>query len=239
MRPASLLLLCASAFAGLGPALKYGRTADHVIGACENGDCGEPLHLSQMVRDGLTEQAKEQSEVHGIGNIKSYSGFLETAPQSGNNMFFWYFPAQNGDANAPLVIWLQGGPGGASTFGLFAEMGPFALERDANAETGFELKDRPTSWNKKYSMLFIDNPVGAGFSYTDKNGYCTDTKECVARNAYSLLTQFYKIFPEQQKNQLYITGESYAGHYVPAISYYIHKANTAVSVGMRDSELVV
>jgi carboxypeptidase C (cathepsin A) len=60
-------------------------------------------------------------------------------------------------------------------------------------------------------MLFIDNPVGAGFSYTSNNGYCKDTKGCVARNLYSLLTQFYTVFPEQQKNELWITGESYAG----------------------------
>ena len=43
-------------------------------------------------------------------------------------MFFWYFPAQNGDANAPLIIWLQGGPGGSSMFGLFSEMGPWSLD---------------------------------------------------------------------------------------------------------------
>ena len=42
-------------------------------------------------------------------------------------MFMWYFPAQNGDADAPLTIWLQGGPGGSSLFGLFSEMGPYSL----------------------------------------------------------------------------------------------------------------
>jgi hypothetical protein len=117
------------------------------------------------------------------------------------------------------------GPGGASTFGLFAEMGPFSLTKDSSGK--LQLNDRATSWNKKYGMLFIDNPVGAGFSYTSKNGYCKDTKECVARNLYSLLTQFYTVFPEQQKNQLWITGESYAGVYVPTLAYSIVEAKKA------------
>jgi len=80
--------------------------------------------------------------------------------------------------------------------------------------------------NKEYGMLFIDNPVGAGFSYTTKDGYCKDTKECVARNLYSVLEQFYQVFPKQLNVGLWITGESYGGHYVPAISYYIHQKNS-------------
>ena len=56
---------------------------------------------------------------------------------------------------------MAGGPGGSSMFGLFAEMGPFAV--DPSLKT---LVPRPSSWNAKYGMLFIDNPVGAGFSYT-------------------------------------------------------------------------
>jgi len=75
-------------------------------------------------------------------------------------------------------------------------------------------------------MLFIDNPVGAGFSNTvDESGYCTSTRTCVAENLYSLLQQFYTTFPDQRKVPLYITGESYGGHYVPAISAYIHEQN--------------
>jgi vitellogenic carboxypeptidase-like protein len=99
-------------------------------------------------------------------------------------MFFWYFPAQNGDANAPLIIWLQGGPGGSSMFGLFSEMGPWSLDEKLN------LIPRPETWNGKYKMLFIDNPVGAGYSSpATEGGYCTNTRECVAANLHSLLTQ--------------------------------------------------
>lgn len=76
-------------------------------------------------------------------DIESYAGFFKVREDTGNHLFFWYFPPQNGDKNAKNIIWLQGGPGGSSMFGLFAEMGPFSIDENGN------LVDRPTSWNKK------------------------------------------------------------------------------------------
>jgi hypothetical protein len=86
-------------------------------------------------------------------------------------------------------------------FGLFSEMGPWSLDEQLN------LVPRPETWNIKYKMLFIDNPVGAGYSSPAiDEGYCTNTKECVASNLHSLLTQFYVVFPEVHAVDLYITG---------------------------------
>ena len=60
---------------------------------------------------------------------------------------------QNGNAAAPLLVWLQGGPGGSSLFGLFNENGPIVVD-----ETGTASK-RKATWNSEYHMLYIDNPV--------------------------------------------------------------------------------
>ena len=107
-------------------------------------------------------------------------------------------------------------------FGLFAEMGPF------NADANLKLVKRDAAWTEEYAMIFIDNPVGAGFSYTTSDdGYCNDSKDCVASNLYSLLQQFYHAFPDQLGVPLFVTGESYGGHYVPAFSAFIHKQNAA------------
>lgn len=183
-----------------------------------DADVGEPLRLSSHLPHDA-EAARNAATVSLDGwNRTSYSGFFQT--EAAKDMFFWYFPTQNDNPNAPLLIWLQGGPGGSSMFGLFAEMGPFTLDAE------LKLVPNPDSWNTDYGMLFIDNPVGAGFSHTtDKDGYCTDTKDCVARNLYSLLQQFYQTFPDQLESELYITGESYGGHYVPAMGAYIHEQN--------------
>lgn len=223
----ALALVASCCHGAHGPALRFGKVAQPLEHeACARGECGEPLVVDDTL---LSNPAAAQAAMKvdpPIGNHTSYAGFFETDAKVHNNMFTWYFPAQNKDPNAPVVIWLQGGPGAASTFGLFAEMGPLSLEKDAAAESGFRVVDKPSTWNKQYDMLFIDNPVGAGFSYTTTDGgYCRDTKECVARNLYSALDQFYKVFPQKLRNGLWITGESYGGHYVPAISYYIHEQN--------------
>ena len=124
-------------------------------------------------------------------------------------MFFWFFPAQNGAADAPVLLWLQGGPGASSLFGLFTEIGPIYIDANGN------IQNRPISWNKNYNLLFIDNPVGTGYSFTsNENGYAR-SQEDVARDLYSALTQFFQIYDSYAKNPFYVTGESYAGKYVP------------------------
>ena len=106
---------------------------------------------------------------------------------------------------APLILWLQGGPGGSSLFGFFIEHGPFYVTDQ------LELKKRSTAWSLPYNVLYIDQPVGTGFSYTKKEqGYATN-QEMVANDLYEALNQFYTMFPDLLKEDFYVTGESYAG----------------------------
>jgi serine carboxypeptidase 1 len=84
-------------------------------------------------------------------------------------MFWWLYGAQTDPAqrvDKPLIMWLQGGPGGSSTgFGNFKELGPL----DVN------LRPRNTSWTSVANVLFVDNPVGSGFSYvTDDSAFTTN-----------------------------------------------------------------
>lgn len=76
----------------------------------------------------------------------------------------------------------------------------------------YKFKENPYSWHKNYSLLFIDNPVGAGFSFTDdrENGYTQNVTQ-VAKHMHIALTQFLKMFPWLQSVPFFITGESYAG----------------------------
>ncbi|KAM6913444.1 retinoid-inducible serine carboxypeptidase [Lycodopsis pacificus] len=133
--------------------------------------------------------------------------------RDGAHMFWWLYYADSQDL--PLVMWLQGGPGGSgSGFGNFAEIGP--LDGD--------LKPRKTSWVQAASVLFVDNPVGTGFSYTDRpDGYATDVAT-VASDMLVLLQHFFTERAEFQSVPFYIFSESYGGKMAAAISLELTKA---------------
>ncbi|KAK7574414.1 hypothetical protein V9T40_011605 [Parthenolecanium corni] len=110
--------------------------------------------------------------------------------------------------------------GGSSLFGLFEENGPYVVTAEG-------LKLREYSWTNDYNVLYIDQPVGTGFSFTNSSdGYVRSETE-VADHLYEGLTQFFQLFPELRGNKFYIAGESYAGKYIPAISYKIHNLKMA------------
>jgi carboxypeptidase C (cathepsin A) len=75
-------------------------------------------------------------------------------------MFFWFFEARKDPANAPLSLWLQGGPGVPSITAALGENGPCIVTSDSKNTTL-----NPWSWNNEVNMLYIDQPVDVGFSY--------------------------------------------------------------------------
>ncbi|PHH72159.1 hypothetical protein CDD80_4738 [Ophiocordyceps camponoti-rufipedis] len=86
------------------------------------------------------------------------------------NFFYWYFPAQENPQDAPVVVWLNGGPGATDMMGVFAEVGPCTLDKD------LKQTPNPNSWNKKHNMLFIDQPLHVGFSHdTPTKGFLNVT----------------------------------------------------------------
>ncbi|XP_053323156.1 probable serine carboxypeptidase CPVL [Spea bombifrons] len=205
----------------------FGRMFKGVkVSTTAEGDPGKPLFLTPYLESGRADEARQLSllgELPGA-NVKSYAGYLTVNKTYNSNLFFWFFPAQVNPETAPVLLWLQGGPGGTSMFGLFVEHGPYVVNENLT------LSLRNFSWAQTYSMLYIDNPVGTGFSFTDDDRGFAVNQEDVGRDLYSALTQFFQIFPDYQKNEFYATGESYAGKYVPAIGYYIHTHNPSAKV---------
>ncbi|XP_045683966.1 probable serine carboxypeptidase CPVL isoform X2 [Phyllostomus hastatus] len=218
----ALLMLCPS-----GRGLFYfGSGNTHGSVPCDGGDKGQPLYLTPYIEAGKVVEGRRLSAVPPLQGLDlvSYCGFLTVNKTYNSNLFFWFFPAKMQSSTAPLVVWLQGGPGSSSLFGLFMENGPFAVTKNLT------LYLRDFAWTSTLSMLYIDNPVGAGFSFTDDpQGYASNEDD-VARDLFSALMQFFQLFPEFQENDFYITGQSYAGKYVPAIAYYIHTLNPTLSL---------
>lgn len=195
-------------------------------------DVGKPLILTSLIENGKIKRAQKLAKVNpSIGNITSYSGYLTTNESCGNNLFFWFFPAQENWEDAPVVLWLQGGPGSASMYGLFEENGPFN-----SYESGLEMREY--SWNVKHNLIYIDQPVGTGYSFTNKKCYPSDMT-VVGEELYSAITQFLTLFPVLQENKFFITGESFGGHYIPAIGYTILKKNPNESLKVNLAGLMI
>uniref|UniRef100_A0A182T2C4 Carboxypeptidase n=1 Tax=Anopheles maculatus TaxID=74869 RepID=A0A182T2C4_9DIPT len=186
------------------------------------GNNGDPLLLTPYIEKGKIAEGQAAARVNETRRLKgfeSYSGFLTVDKRYNSNLYFWYFPAKENRTTAPLVLWLQGGPGASSLFGLFVENGPFRVTVKLVAEA------REHSWYENHHLLYIDNPVGTGFSFTDSDaGYARDQVQ-IGEQLYSAVSQFLQLFPHLQSLPFYITGESYAGKYVPALGYTIHQKN--------------
>lgn len=112
-------------------------------------------------------------------------GFVNVRPSA--NMFWWLYYADENFKNFPLVIWLQGGPGASSTgFGNFAEIGPVDVSGRA----------RNNSWLKYANLLFIDNPVGSGFSYTTSDDAFVKNNTQIAEDLIVCLSSILKAIPD-------------------------------------------
>ncbi|KAM3964763.1 venom serine carboxypeptidase [Aphomia sociella] len=186
------------------------------------------LILTPYIKKNQTEAARNLSTVDETKflNVTSHSGFITVDESYNSNLFFWYFPVSDKKVNeTPWIIWLQGGPGASSLAGLFDEIGPFKYDG--------ELKLRQESWGKSHSLLFIDNPVGAGYSFTDDTrGFIQNMDKC-SEHLYNFLQQFVTLFPELSKAPLYIAGESYAGRYVPAFAYKILQSQRDITINLQ------
>ncbi|KAK2746801.1 hypothetical protein FQN57_002843 [Myotisia sp. PD_48] len=79
------------------------------------------------------------------------------------NTFFWFVESQINPQNAPLTVYLNGGPGSSSLVGLFLETGPCEVIEVAKGQLG--TRAREWGWDKSSNLLYIDQPVQSGFSF--------------------------------------------------------------------------
>lgn len=172
----------------------------------------------------LSEQSADLvTSLPGYGAVKGtqYAGMLAINSTYDKHLFYWFVEALAGSVpgKTPLLIWMNGGPGSSSITGLLAEnIGPITLEL-VNGTA--KLKDNPNTWAKDYNVLIIDNPVGAGFSYTNPGGH-VKTQEEMRSDYYTGLSKFFGLHPEYRSNPVWVTGESYGGKYVPNVAFEIH-----------------
>ncbi|KAL2915598.1 hypothetical protein HK105_204783 [Polyrhizophydium stewartii] len=151
-------------------------------------------------------------------NVKQYVGYLDT--DDDKHFFFWFFESRSAPATDPVVLWLNGGPGCSSLTGLLMELGPCQVNPGGNGTT-----INKSSWNENANIVFLDQPVNVGFSHG--SGKVTDS-DAAAQDVYAFLQLFFQKYTKYAKLPFYVTGESYAGHYIPAIGKAISDGNAAI-----------
>lgn len=154
---------------------------------------------------------------------KWYSGLLDF---STGIFHYVFFDSQRDPDNDPVVLWLNGGPGCSSLLGMVYENGPFTFKEGT---VNFELN--PYSWNMKANVLYLESPGGVGFSSSLRGNKHDDATS--AEDNYRALSRFFEKFPNLRKNELYLTGESYAGIYVPYLANYIMTQNKLPSTEFK------
>ncbi|EAR93047.2 serine carboxypeptidase family protein (macronuclear) [Tetrahymena thermophila SB210] len=147
-------------------------------------------------------------------NETFYPGLVKM--QNDSDIFYILFESRNNPSSDPLILWLNGGPGCSSLLGLFQELGPFRVTKDIT------LVSNPYSWNNNASVLFVDQPIGTGFSSLGKSEILK-TEEEISQHMHKVLQTFLQTYPQYVNRDFYIAGESYAGQYIPAIGSYIVK----------------
>jgi len=142
--------------------------------------------------------------------FRSFSGYLKST--GSRYLFYWFVESQNNPDKDPLVLWFNGGPGCSSMEGMLHEHGPYQIQPD-----GETIKLNPHSWNKVANVLYIEAPAGVGYSFSLDENYKTGDNETATAN-YVAVKDFFRQFPEYAKHDFYISGESYAGIYVPTLA---------------------
>lgn len=159
-----------------------------------------------------------------------FGGQLELYKENNTHLFFWKFQDSNPlpQYKKRTIFWLNGGPGCSSMDGALMEAGPFRINehREVTFNNG--------SWHKAGDMVFVDQPAGTGFSYTEE--YDHDLDQTVWQ-FLRFMERFYEMFPEDIDNEIVFAGESYAGQYIPYIANGILQRNKNLKEGEKPYNL--
>jgi len=156
---------------------------------------------------------------------KHYSGLLPTGNLSSSpgHLHYWFIESTNDPTTDPVVLWLNGGPGSSSLIGLLTENGQIVLN-DTSLEVLVDgvpqVFINEYAWTTVSNMIYLESPKGVGFSYCDDaktSAGCVNTDDSTAQDSYEFLVNFFNLYPEYKSNKFYITGESYAGIYIPML----------------------
>lgn len=157
-----------------------------------------------------------------------FAGYVPIVPSDSINsksesLFYWFVGAED-YANKPTVIWTNGGPGSTSFWGFFTENGPYNVDSAGTKKKPPVLSERPWAWNNKVNYLIFEHPLGVTYSFPKDVADVPKSPAQGAEQYYNALQNFLDKHPELRDNKIVLTGESYAGTYLPQLANCIYKA---------------
>ncbi|KAK9725082.1 hypothetical protein RND81_05G121300 [Saponaria officinalis] len=163
-------------------------------------------------------------------SISQYSGYITVNQNYGRALFYWFFEALSQPSDKPLLLWFNGGPGCSSIgYGAAVEIGPLTVN-----EKGDGLLFNNFTWIQEANVLFVESPVGVGFSYTNTSSDLTSLEDkFVAEDAYSFVVNWLARYTQFKDQDLYLVGESYAGHYIPQLAELIFDRNNSTKINLK------
>ncbi|KAG6710082.1 hypothetical protein I3842_06G165400 [Carya illinoinensis] len=156
--------------------------------------------------------------------FKLYTGYVTVGEA---DMFYYFIESEGKPKSDPVLLWYSGGPGCSAFNGLIYQIGPLAFNL-TDYEGGIpNTYYYPYSWTRTASILFVDAPVGTGFSYaTSADAYdVSDTK--TAAQVYEFLKKWLSEHPQYLLNQLFVGADSYSGVSGPVVVKHIIDGNEA------------
>ncbi|KAF9025745.1 alpha/beta-hydrolase [Hymenopellis radicata] len=164
--------------------------------------------------------------------VHQVSGYIDVGTNM--SMWFWFFEARESPETAPFTLWLNGGPGCSSMIGLFQENGPCAVLEDGKTTVL-----NPFSWNNISNMIYIDQPIGTGFSFGHDTVNSTQAAAPFVWTAFQILFESGQFSKFESREFIFAT-ESYGGHYGPSFVTYFDQQNELIQNGViKGTEVVV
>lgn len=209
-----ILCLCNKAYSKLALPLILNKHSTADTSRIESPDTAQSNSNLQFSPGQFTKRLQNDTSCNTFGE-QQWTGTIDVTED--RRLFYWFFDSRNDPVNDPIIIWLNGGPGSSSMFGLFNEVGPCLLQQDSRNTTA-----NPWAWNNNASLLFLDQPAGVGFSEIGPQATLPRTDLDGAQDFQTFLNVFFSsIFPDRARLPIHLAAESYGGHYGPVYMKYI------------------
>ncbi|XP_065872461.1 serine carboxypeptidase-like 18 [Euphorbia lathyris] len=153
--------------------------------------------------------------------FKMETGYIGVGEMDDVQLFYYFFESERDPIYDPVMLWLTGGPGCSGFSAIAFETGPLAIAWDTYTGGLPSLKYNPFSWTKVASIIYIDQPVGSGFSYATTTDAANSSDILAPIQAYNFLRKWLVNHPKYLGNQIYIGGDSYSGLIVPQLVQHV------------------